>query len=116
MACNGHVMCTVCGELFSHSGIADLERQLAEYEKLEKEAEWLKGPGESIRAKCEQYWNEYVSLCPEEMHAILGFIHRNCRELEDKLAAAQADVERYRRMLDTSLRGLDAARNQEEKE
>ncbi len=36
-------------------------------------------PLEMIRAKCEQYWNEPNTLCPEEMHNILEFIHQLTR-------------------------------------
>lgn len=39
---------------------------------------------EQIRAKCEQYWNENVRLNPEEMRAILEFIHVRAADAEAK--------------------------------
>lgn len=69
-----------------------------EVERLERENGRLRAdftgdldqpPLEKIRAKCEQYWNEYVHLCPEEMHAILEFIHQLARKAAEQLATSE---------------------------
>jgi hypothetical protein len=35
-----------------------------------------------IVRKCMQYWNE-PSICPEEVHAILEYIHERARHIQD---------------------------------
>ena len=42
-----------------------------------------------IKAKCEQYWNEPGPLLPEEVHSILGFIHRAAVDVEARLEAME---------------------------
>ncbi len=36
-----------------------------------------------IQEKCEQYWNEPQTVCVEELHAILEFIHREVFAIRD---------------------------------
>jgi len=71
-----------------HNDLADLE---AEVERLRASFTGKpdQPPLEIIRAKCEQYWNVSVSLCPEEIHGVLSFIHRHTHEAERKLADAE---------------------------
>ncbi|MEA1927299.1 MAG: hypothetical protein U9N73_03770, partial [Candidatus Auribacterota bacterium] len=56
----------------------DVRHVLGEIERLQAEftGDLSQPPLEQIRAKCEQYWNEPFTLCPEEMHNVLEFIHR----------------------------------------
>ena len=68
-----------------------IQLKLDKIEQLQKENKRLRAefsgkltqsPLEMIRAKCEQYWNESNTLCPEEMHNILEFIHQLTRSAE----------------------------------
>ena len=41
---------------------------------------------EEIIAKCQQYWNSRNAFCPEEVNAILEFIHTRADEVLNRMS------------------------------
>lgn len=74
-----------CSYLLPDPGGEVVRELIAEIERLQAKftGELTQSPLEMIRAKCEQYWNEPTTLCHEEWHSILGFIHRLARSAEE---------------------------------
>lgn len=87
------IKCPDCGIdhlLWQHNDEECLRQQVKNLKEENKRlsAEFTgkltQSPLEMIRAKCEQYWNEPYTLCPEEMHVILEFIHQLAWSAEAK--------------------------------